>query len=599
MNPLLLFRTLRHLRWTQLLARPLRVGQFKLYRHSPHLAFRPTAAGADVSSVSPRTIETIRKTFSEQFAHLNTPLAEFDETLSGLKQNRFTFLNRSLTIQATVDWNHRYESHLWNYQLHYFSFAPLTARAWVERGDDSAWRSCRELIQNWIVVAEPGRSDGWDEYPISLRVVNWIYAYALVAEREDEAFLAYWRASIFDQLGFLRGHLEHHLLANHLLKNIKALIVGGLFFQNEKWLDAGKLMLWREFREQVLPDGGHYERSPMYHAQVLTDFLESYALLVVFRHLERYDKVDAQLQAMADFLSAMSYADGSLALFNDSANTVETRPQPILESARRIVGSAPQTATSGNLSFPQTGYYLWVSADGREKIIVDAGEPSVAYNTAHAHCDLLSFELRLNGQPFIVDSGVHGYGGDRFREYCRSTRAHNTVMFDGGEQSEVWSTFRMARRARLIDASAEGDDQTWSFRGSFARFGDGLIHERRIDRNFDGVWMVTDSAKGKASLASSFVHLHPQVEVKETNGSSVLCCLGSQQVLIEAFAEDGGNINVEVVSGGEAPIQGWYFSDFGIAEPSATIRFDYQIGDGKKFGYTINANHISLPILSA
>lgn len=596
MNPLLLFRTLRHLRWRQLVYRPMQIAQFRLYRNRPHLAFRPTEPGAAASLASKHAIEITRKVFAEQFAHLNQPLDEFDGWLADLGQHRFTFLNRSLTIQP-MNWNQRYESHLWNYQLHYFGFAPLTARALVERGEAAAWQVCRRLIEHWIVDAEPGRSDGWDAYPVSLRVVNWIYAYALVAGREDEKFLAGWRASIYDQLGFLRRHLEHHLLANHLLKNVKALVIGGLFFQNDGWLATGMRMLWRELDEQVLADGGHYERSPMYHAQSLADFLESYALLVAFGRIERNEKIEARLRAMATFLAAMSYPDGSLALFNDSANTVETRPRPILESARRIVGSAPRTAASA--TFPQTGYYVWASADEREKIVIDAGEPSVAYNSAHAHNDLLSYELWLDGHPFIVDSGVHGYGGDRFREYCRSTRAHNTVMFDSGEQSEVWSTFRMARRARLLDAGADGDGETCSSRGSFARFGDGLIHERRIDRSRDGVWTVTDFASGKASLASSFVHLHPQVEVIEAGGSAALCRLGGRQVLIEAFAEDGVAVSVEVVKGGEAPIQGWRFSDFGIAEPSATIRFDYRISDGKKFGYRINANNFSLPILSA
>lgn len=595
MNPILLFRTLKHLRWEQLAYRPLRVAQFRFYRVLPQLAFRPTAIGSAVSSVSQQSVEIVRRVFSEQFAHLNQQLSEFGGWLDDLKQNRFTFLNRSLTIQPVVDWNKRYESHLWNYQLHYFGFAPLAARALVERGDESVWQACRQLIESWIAESRVGRSDGWDAYPISLRVVNWIYAYSLVAEHEDKEFLARWRASLFDQLGFLRRHLERHLLANHLLKNVKALVIGGLFFQNRSWMKANERLLWRELNEQFLPDGGHYERSPMYHAQALADFLESYALLLAFGRMKRDANIEARLRAMAGFLSAMSYADGTLALFNDSANTAETRPQPILETANHVVGSASQAKTN----FPQTGYYVWASADEREKIIVDAGEPSVAYNTAHAHNDLLSYELWIGGQSFIVDSGVHGYNGDRFRQYCRSTRAHNTVMFDGGEQSEIWSTFRMARRARLIDAGAEGYGDAWSFWASFARFGDGLIHERRIDRSRDGVWKVTDSAKGGTACAASFIHLHPQIEITETGQSSVLCRSGSHRVLIEAFVEDGGSVNVEIVRGDETTIQGWRFSDFGIAEPSATIRFDYRIGNAGKFGYTINANHFSMPILSA
>lgn len=582
MNPLLVIRTLKHLRWEQIAYRPLRLVQFKLYRSLPQLAFRTSEAGADSSSVSQHSVETIRRIFNKQFAHLNQPLTEPDRLLNNLKQNRFTFLNCSLAIDQP-DWNRRYESHLWNYQLHYFGFAPFAARTLVERGHVSAWQACRRLIESWIAEAKPGRSDGWDAYPISMRVVNWIYAYSLVAEIEDEEFLSKWRASIFDQFKFLSRHLEYHLLANHLLKNIKALVIGGLFFQNESWLTKAERLLWRELDEQILADGGHYERSPMYHAQSLADFLEVYALLLAFGRIERSEMIEARLRAMAGFLSAMSYSDETLALFNDSANTIETRPQPILETAKRVVGTAQES-----MNFPQTGYCLWASSDGREKIIVDAGPPAVAYNLAHAHCDLLSYELWINGQPFIVDSGVHGYGGDRFREYCRSTRAHNTVMFDGIEQSEIWSTFRMARAARLIEAESGGDEHSWKFRGSFERFDRRLTHERQIRRESNGDWLITDYARrGEASQAASFIHLHPSVEARMINSTEVLCQIGERRILIVPFADEGVSIIVQLVKGDEAPIQGWRFPDFGISQPSVTIQFDYQIKCGDAFGYSV------------
>lgn len=582
MNPLLVIRTLKHLRWEQIAYRPLRMVQFKLYRSLPQLAFRPTEAGSNSSSVSQQSVKTIRRIFNEQFAHLNQPLTEFGGGLNDLEQNRFTFLNRSLAIDR-LDWNRRYENHLWNYNLHYFGFTVWAARTLVERGEASAWQACRRLIESWIAEAKPGRSDGWDAYPISLRAVNWIYAYSLVAETEDDEFLSKWRASLFDQLGFLRRHLEHQLLANHLLKNVKALVIGGLFFRNESWLTTGERLLRREFDEQVLADGGHYERSPMYHAQALADFLEAYALLLAFDRIERGEKIEARLQSMAGFLAAMSHSDGSLALFNDSANTIETRPQPILESAKRIVGGTRQA-----VSYPQTGYYLWISADELEKIIVDAGPPAVAYNLAHAHCDLLSYELWLNGQPFIVDSGVHGYGGDRFREYCRSTLAHSTVMFDGVEQSEIWSTFRMARAARLLSAESDGDENSWSFSGSFERFDRRLTHERRIRREPDGDWLITDCARhGEVALASSFIHLHPSVEAEMINATEVLCQTGGQRILIAPFADEGVTIATRLIKASEEPIQGWRFPDFGISQPGVTIQFDYRIKCGDAFGYRV------------
>jgi uncharacterized heparinase superfamily protein len=589
----LLLRTLPHLRWEQLVYRPWRAAQFNCYRLWPGLTARWTASDKGVTEIPLRIIAAFHQVFERYFVHLRRPLAEQTTRWEALPDRRFTFLHRTLEL-GEPDWNRRYESHLWNYQLHYFDYAVWCARVWIEQGDRRSWQACQELIASWIARACIGRSDGWDAYPTSLRLVNWIYAYCLLAEQDlPQAFLASWRASIYRQLDFLRHHLEYHLLANHLLKNAKALVIGGLFFAAEKegqrWLAYGQRLLWRELAEQVLADGGHYERTPMYHAQTLADWLECFALLRAFGSLtEDEQAITQRLQTMAAFLDALSYEDGTLALFNDSANTYETQPKPILAATERICGKAPNC---NRRSFPQTGYFLWSSADGGEKLIVDAGPPSVAYNAGHAHCDLSSYELRLAGEPFIVDAGVHGYDADPFREYCRATRAHNTVMFDGREQSEVWGTFRMARRAEALDAEAEGDDHAWNFRGSYRPYYDrNLIHERRIQRRASGEWVVTDVALSErdeqsVKQAESFIHLHPEISTRRVpdSGLAVECWAGARRILIEPF---GTEITVELLDG-ITQKQSCYFPDFGVVLPNVAINYRYRVRPGEAFGYTI------------
>jgi uncharacterized heparinase superfamily protein len=621
LNLPLIIRTLPYLRWEQIVYRPWRQAQFRLYRALPGLTVRWTSADKETPSSPPLTLATFQQVFA-QMAHLHAPLTGPTVRWAGLLDGHFTFLNRTLALPQP-DWNRRYDSHLWNYQLHYFEFAVWCARQSVEGGDARYWHLCRQWICRWLEQARPGWSDGWDAYPTSLRLVNWIYAYCLLADSEaGTAFQTRWRTSIYQQLDFLSRHLEYHLLANHLLKNAKALVIGGLFFgedrQAKRWLSLGQHLLWRELVEQVLPDGGHYERTPMYHAQTLGDWLECFALLRAFDRLERGALQFAeQLRKMAEFLAAMSYADGTLALFNDAANTEETRPQPLLKTAARICGYAPDQVVR---KFPQTGYFLWATADETEKIIVDGGPPAVAYNTAHAHCDLLSYELRFDAKPFIVDPGVHGYGDDPFREYCRATRAHNTVMFDGSEQSEVWGTFRLARRAEFLAARAEGDAQTWQFQGTYRPYYDrNLTHERLIERRANGEWVISDTAQyrwpssGAAGVtrAESFIHLHPavhSVRQVQDDGLVIECQTDMRSILIEPF----GAHRVELIWGGtKSPtkptpprtpsataraVQGWYFPNFGQAQPSPVICFHYRVRSGTPFGYIIKTTQLNRPL---
>jgi hypothetical protein len=287
LNLALILRSLPYLRWEQIVYRPWRAAQFNAYRLFPGLTKRWITEDKEAPVISPETVSTFRQVFHRDFAHLSAPPEEQHNRASALARGCFRFLNRTHKL-TQIDWNQRYVSHLWNYQLHYFDYAVWCARAAVESGEPQAMLVCQRLIESWLEQACVGRSEGWDAYPTSLRIVNWIYVYALLDGRyADAGFLRGLRAGIYRQLDFLNGRLEHHLLANHLLKNVKALALGGLFFAREDWLKKGQRLLWRELDEQVLADGGHYERSPMYHAQALADFLECLALLRACNCLQR------------------------------------------------------------------------------------------------------------------------------------------------------------------------------------------------------------------------------------------------------------------------------------------------------------------------
>ena len=73
---------------------------------------------------------------------------------------------------------------------------------------------------------------------------------------------------------------------NHLLANAKALIFSGLYFKGEearKWLQLGVKIIDEELDEQILQDGGHFERSTMYHTVILEDFLDLINILSLYK----------------------------------------------------------------------------------------------------------------------------------------------------------------------------------------------------------------------------------------------------------------------------------------------------------------------------
>src|SRR5262249_7433225 len=205
-----------------------------------------------------------------------------------LLRGRFSFLNQTRTFDGPMDWRPVAMSKLWRYQLHYFDYLVDLAVAYSQCSDMRYLERLKYFAADWIVNNPLGFGDGWEPYPLSLRLVNWIKAYALItgtgsqARCNDSAFHTDFLTSLYTQAGFLEHNVERHLLGNHLIKNAKALLFAGLFFDGAdaaRWRRQGQALLEAQLDEQVLTDGGHFERSPMYHAIVLEDLAESLALL--------------------------------------------------------------------------------------------------------------------------------------------------------------------------------------------------------------------------------------------------------------------------------------------------------------------------------
>lgn len=568
---LLYARTVRRLRWEQVVYRPLRRLQHRL----------PVRTGPAGEPDGPRMKAMAAALATWGPGDAAARRAGADEVARG----RFTFVGHTEEM-AQPEWTRRRVSHLWSYHLHYFAWAVDLAWAWRLTGDERYTRRFRELAEGWMAACPPGVGDGWEPYALSVRIESWARALLLCGDALDAGFRAALLESLHAQAAWLERRLELHVLANHLQKNLTALVTAGLLFRGPaaaRWRAKGAARLWRELREQVLDDGGHYERSPMYHLLAASDFLETVGLLEAAREAVP-PGARARVAKMVEAIGALCRPDGSLHLFNDAAEG-ETPPAAHLAAlGERLVDARPMEAR-GAFALPDTGYFGWADPAGGERILVDCGPPGPVYQPGHAHCDLLSFELDLGGAPLVVDAGVSGYEGDPLREYVRSTRAHNTVSIGGREQSEVWGTFRVARRAEVAGSPSAGttEDGGWRFEGAYRPYHDRrALHRRTVERTAEG-WRIEDrveGARGEPLLA--WLHLHPEWTV-EDGGSGVTARRGGSSVLIEPFGVDA----VRIARGEREPAQGWHCPRFGVAVPAPVVEMAVHANDGRAFGCAI------------
>ena len=493
---------------------------------------------------------------------------------------QMTFLNRTEQVGFPLDWRSDHLPKLWLYNLHYFEW--LWALEFVD---------AKAAMLDWIETHPPAKGQqGWEPYPSSLRLMNICGVFWGKFKREvdvDAEFESKLWKSIYLQTEWLMSHLETHLLANHYLENAAALAFAGSCFDGdaaERWLNKGIKILESEIPEQILPDGMHFELSPMYHSRMLYVL----AILHATENPRITELVSKPIQRMTRAMRHLCHPDGQIALFNDSAFGIYNEPGQLLrycedelrtEVGRRRAEAGEQVSESGveatalqsavrnpnneqqatnNLSFslPDAGYYGWSDQSG-SYLIVDAGKVGPDYQPGHAHADLFSYELSLNGCRVIVDAGVHDYEYSELRRYSRSTAAHNTVEINGQDQSEVWGTFRVARRGipkDIVWNSAEAGFKLSGSHNGYERLSGKPKHTRSVE--WDGelaALSVCDRVKsGQTVRAISRIHLHPDCAIKEQ---------GNQLFRIEYPA---GTFEIKLQGSCSISIENsWYFPEFG------------------------------------
>lgn len=469
---------------------------------------------------------------------------------------RFNFLNDERRLSFPQAWNAEDVNKLWLYNLHYFD--DLNAR---DADCRRVWHE--DLIHRWIKENPPANGIGWEPYPLSLRIVNWI-KWALAGYNLDADAVH----SLAVQARQLRRRLEFHLLGNHLFENAKALVFAGLFFagkEAQEWFQTGERLLEEQIHEQVLPDGGHFELSPMYHSLILEDLLDLKNLYLAFDIQFPNSWLDT-IARMFDWLRAMCHPDGGIAFFNDAAFDVA----PGLDDLERYaasLGVARGMSGFGSIFLDASGYAR-LERNGAV-VLADVAAIGPDYLPGHAHADTLCFELSLHGKRVLVNSGtsLYGVGVERLRQ--RGTAAHNTVRIDGVDSSEIWSNFRVARRARVVihqfdtnaclmmEASHDG----------YSRLNGHPIHKRswKVDSHQLEIRDVIEG--GGNHIVEIFFHFHPTIHL-ETNGSGKFSVhRNDNQPTLDLYADCGMNYKIE---------QGFWHPGFGVSEPNLCLRGSYK-----------------------
>jgi len=275
----------------------------------------------------------------------------------------------------------------------------------------------------------------------------------------------------------------------------------------------------KEIKEQILDDGGHFERSPMYHSIILEDLLDIINIFQTYKPgIDKVKSVEKltknNVEKMRFWLKIMCHPDEEISFFNDAAFGIAPEPIEIEEYAQRLGFLAIDPPCEGITNLSDSGYVRLQQKDA--VLIADVGKIGPDYLPGHSHADTLSFEFSYKGKRVFVNSGTSCYGNSMERLSQRDTASHNTLTIDGKNSSEVWSSFRVARRAYPLEMKTEdkevGSLHLMCAHNGYQRLKGKPIHYRE--------WLLTENSleirdriRGNYSEARAFYHLYPGLTV--------------------------------------------------------------------------------------
>ena len=412
-------------------------------------------------------------------------LGNQDSGLIGDVGFSFRYLNQQVVFNKEINWNYSTNGKLWTYNLNYFVHLSNP-----RINDDLKMATMRDYFSKRHIIA-----DGMEPYPISLRNINWIKFCYSSGVREFDNF-------IYSQASLLSRSFEYHLMGNHLLENAFSLLFAAYYFEDLTFYTLASRVIREQIKEQILSDGAHFERSPMYHLIILHRTLDTIHLIKqsVWKNdlLESLEKVAA---AMLSWILKVSFSNGRMPMVNDSSPGIAPNVEDLSRYAAQM-DILPSTTPLG-----ESGYRM-MKMDSYE-CLVDCGDVGPDYIPGHAHSDTFSFELFVKGQPLIVDTGVSTYENNATRRFERSTPAHNTVQVAGMDQSEVWGAFRVAKRAQVIELE-ERIDYFRSIHDGYERKLR-LRHQREFEFESNQI-IIRDTLIGAESpSAKAFFHFPPNI----------------------------------------------------------------------------------------
>lgn len=506
----------------------------------------------------------------------------------------------------------------------------VLARAFAATGSREYGNKICELLDSWLKANPYGRGMNWKSpLEIGIRLINWVWAIDLI--RDNYAIEnSLWRRiqdavhfSLWDlQRKFSRGSSAN----NHLIGEAAGAFIAASYFRHlanyDDLLVESRRIIEQQLVNQSYPDGCTREHAFGYQAFVLQFF--SLCSLVGRRSDKPFSQeFDARLKAMYEFLAEVSQDTGAIPQFGDADDgyvlDLGDKPDRIgnllsvggqlfdtaslqfpapsetcawLFGTPQRDGDCREDATASR-GFPESGYFILRSRPQDSShlpvsILFDCAELGFGGIAAHGHADCLSFALAVGDHPVLVDSGTYDYFTyPEWRNYFRSTAAHNTVEIDGRSQSTIEGPFMWSHRARPTLQSWQDDERVASVRGShdgYVSDHDAAIHTRSLslDKSSGDIDIRDAITCAREHVVVRRFHLSPDISAEIIDSCHIHLRSGKIKLVIEHAAAES-----KIVVASSNSKEGWVSTGYHQRHPSNCIRLTDRLAGSAELSLTI------------
>ena len=521
--------------------------------------------------------------------------------------------------------------YLWELNRH--AELVILAQAYYLTGEAKYIEGCQVMLVSWFEQCPYPLGPNWiSSLESAVRLTNWSFSWHLLGGEASplfegdsgQAFKRRWLEVIYQHCYFIAGYFSGFSSANnHLLGEYMGLLIGTITWplwpESPRWRQLAKQGFENESLKQNYKDGVNREQAIWYHHSV-ADMMLLCGLVGTANGIEFHIDFWKRLESMLDYVASLMDVGGNVPMIGDSDDAVMVRfsqesgfdvyksllatgavlfgrgdfkvkAQRFDDQSHWLLGDDAfkrfEDLITPNLeiplqNFPQGGYYVLGKHFGEPdeiRMVVNCSSLGYLSIAAHGHADALAIYLSVAGEEILIDSGTYAYHTHKeWRNYFRSTRAHNTVCVDGLDQSMIGGNFMWLKHANTKLEALSSNEREAKLTGShdgYLRLDDAVNHRREIifDKAANAFRVIDILECKRKHFVEIHWHCHEDAQVS-LKGAGVIIA-GAKGIAWLALEDK--RFSVRLARGEASPPLGWVSRNFDSKAPISCLVWSGEI----------------------